>query len=85
MVVNPPGTIIKLSAEVTCNGSTTSAETLLVVVKPHKFRYAPSAASIKLHKGTLVSFVFNGERMTGILLADGRVFKDGVVYTPERW
>lgn len=83
--MTPPGTLITLSASVTYAGQTTTAETLLVVVKAHRFRYAPNAASIKTYAGTLVSFVFNGERMAGTLLKDGRVFKDGVVYTPEKW
>jgi len=81
----PPATIITLSAEVTYAGQTTAATTQLVVVKPHRFRYAPSAASIKTCAGCLVSFVSGGERMSGILLTDGRVFVDGVIYAPEQW
>lgn len=80
-----PGTLITLSAEATCNGVTSTAVKRLVVIKVHKFAYAPSAASIKTYSGTLVSFVFGGERMTGVLLKDGRVFTNGVIYTPEGW
>lgn len=86
--MTPPGTLITLAASATCNGQTTEAVCYMVVVKqpePHRFSYAPSAASIAKYKGTPVSFVFDGVRLVGILLLDGRVFKDGAVYTPEKW
>jgi hypothetical protein len=63
MPVTPPATIITIHASATYNGGqTTTAKTLLVVVKVHKFAYAPSAASINTYKGCMVSFVFGGER-----------------------
>jgi hypothetical protein len=81
----PPGTLITLTASATCNGVTTTSVCYLVVVKSHKFRYAPSAASITTYAGTMVSYVLGGVRLNGILLRDGRVFDGVVPVTPERW
>ncbi len=86
MATTVPGTVITFTASVTCGGVTRQAEAVnVVVVKAHKFRYAPSAASIITYRGTLVSYVYGGVRLVGILTSNGKVFKDGVVVTPERW
>lgn len=40
---------------------------------------------ITLSDGCLASFVLGGVRLSGVMLKDGRVFKDGVIHAPVGW